>query len=60
MFIGSLLSGVALDFFTTTTSGGTVTHNWTAFWLGCSAGAAVILILVALFFQTRAKIETKS
>ena len=39
MFIGSLLSGVALDFFTTT-SGGAVTHNWTAFWLGCSGGAA--------------------
>jgi hypothetical protein len=60
MFIGSLLAGVALDFFTTTASGGTVTHNWTSFWLVCSAGAAVILILVALFFQTRAKIETKS
>ena len=59
MFVGSLLSGVALDAFTNT-SGGTVTHNWTAFWLCCSAGAAVILILVALFFQTRAKIETKS
>ena len=59
MFVGSLLAGVALDFFTTT-SGGTVSHNWTAFWLCCSAGAAVILILVALFFQTRAKIETKS
>ena len=59
MFVGSLLAGVALDFFTTTT-GGTATHNWTSFWLVCSAGAAVILILVALFFQTRAKIETKS
>jgi nucleoside transporter len=60
MFVGSLLAGVALDFFTTTTGGGTATHNWTSFWLVCSAGAAVILILVALFFQTRAKIETKS
>jgi nucleoside transporter len=59
MFIGSLLAGVALDFFTTT-SGTTAVHNWTSFWLVCSAGAAVILILVALFFQTRAKIETKS
>ena len=58
MFIGSLLAGVALDFFTTT-SGTTVTHNWTSFWLVCSAGAAVILVMVALFFQTRAKIETK-
>ena len=59
MFVGSLLAGVALDFFTTTT-GGTATHNWTSFWLVCSAGAAAILVLVALFFQTRAKIETKS
>ena len=42
MFIGSLLSGVALDFFTST-KGGVVTHNWTAFWLGCSGGALVIL-----------------
>jgi MFS family permease len=59
MFIGSLLAGVALDFFTTS-SGGTVSHNWTSFWLVCSAGAAAILILVAVFFQTRAKIETKT
>ncbi len=58
MFIGSMLSGVSLDFFTTRT-GGVETHNWTAFWLGCSGGALAILVLVALFFQTRAKIETK-
>jgi nucleoside transporter len=58
MFIGSLLSGGSLDFFTTK-SGGTVTHNWTAFWLGSSGGALAILVLVAVFFQTRAKIETK-
>lgn len=61
MFIGSVLSGVALDFFTTTpTAGGAATHDWTSFWIGCGGGAAVILILVALFFQTRAKIETKA
>ena len=59
MFIGSLLAGVALDFFTTS-SGGTVSHNWRSFWLVCSGGAGAILILVALFFQTRAKIETKT
>jgi nucleoside transporter len=58
MFIGSLLSGVSLDFFTNRTTGA-VTHNWTAFWLGCSGGALAILALVAVFFQTRAKIETK-
>ena len=59
MFIGSLLSGVALDFFTSTKDG-VVTHNWTAFWLGCSGGALAILVLVAVFFQTRARIETKT
>lgn len=58
MFIGSLLSGGALDFFSTK-SGGAVTHNWTAFWLGSAGGALAILALVAVFFQTRAKIETK-
>ena len=58
MFIGSMLSGVSLDFFTTT-AGGAITHNWRAFWLGCGGGAFAILALVALFFQTRAKIETK-
>ena len=59
MFIGSLLSGGSLDFFTTR-SGGAVTHNWTAFWLGSAGGALAILALVAVFFQTRAKIETKA
>jgi nucleoside transporter len=58
MFIGSLLSGASLDFFTTRT-GSAVTHNWTAFWSGCCGGALAILALVAIFFQTRAKIETK-
>jgi nucleoside transporter len=59
MFIGSLLSGVSLDFFTNRT-GGTVTHDWTTFWIGCGGGAFAILVLVLLFFQTRAKIETKA
>ena len=54
MFIGSELSGSALDFFS---SGGK--HNWNAFWLSSSAGSFVILLLVALFFRTNAKVETK-
>ena len=58
MFVGSLLSGVSLDFFTTTT-GNTVTHNWQSFWLGCAGGAFAILLMIALFFQTRAKIGEK-
>jgi nucleoside transporter len=57
-FIGSLLSGSALDYFTTV-SGGVTTRNWSAFWMSCSAGAFVILLMVAIFFQTRAKIQTK-
>ena len=59
MFIGSLLSGVALDFFSTSVNG-VQAHNWKAFWLGSGAGALLILALVAIFFQTRAKIETKA
>jgi nucleoside transporter len=59
MFIGSLLSGVALDFFTTK-SGGTEVHHWTSFWLSSAIGSAVILLMVALFFQSRNRIQTKA
>src|SRR5262249_5110227 len=41
-FIGSNLSGVALDYFTTPAG-----KNWNAFWLSCAAGSFAILILVA-------------
>ncbi len=58
MFIGSLLSGSAVDFFTTTTAG-VVTHNWKAFWISCGLGAFVILLLVAIFFRNNAKIQNK-
>jgi len=49
MFIGSTLSGVALDFFK---------HDWHSFWLSCGAGAFVILLLVAAFFRSDSKIKT--
>jgi nucleoside transporter len=52
MYAGSLISGNALDFFTT----GAV-HDWRAFWLTSAAGAFVILLLVAAMFRSRAKIE---
>ena len=58
MFIGSLLAGGALDFFSTKTATG-LTHNWNAFWLCSGAGSVVILAIIAIFFQTKAKIETK-
>jgi nucleoside transporter len=53
-FIGSLLSGSALDYFT-----GPAGHNWRSFWLSCAAGSFAILIMVAVFFRTNAKIHTK-
>jgi len=58
MFIGSNLSGIALDFFTTS-HGGTVTHDWRSFWLSCSAGAFVILLVVAAFFRSNSRIRSK-
>ena len=58
MFIGSLLSGVAVDYFTTTV-GGVVTHDWTGFWLSSAAGAFVILLLVAVFFRSEGKVHGK-
>ncbi|MCU1263099.1 MAG: nucleoside:H+ symporter [Bryobacterales bacterium] len=57
MFIGSLLSGRALDFFTSTNNGVAV-RNWPGFWLSSALGAFVLLVVIALFFRTNAKIET--
>ncbi len=58
MFIGSLLSGRALDLFSTKT-GTSVSHNWTGFWLSSSAGAFVLVVLIAVFFRSKGKIETQ-
>jgi nucleoside transporter len=58
MFIGSLLSGVALDWFTTKV-GGVEVHDWKGFWLSSAAGSFAILIMVAAFFQSRRRIESK-
>src|SRR5581483_748709 len=59
MFIGSLLSGVALDFFTVK-NGATEIHEWRSFWLSSAIGSAAILVMVAVFFQSRSRIQTKS
>lgn len=58
MFIGSLLSGVTVDFFSTTV-GTVVTRNWKSFWLSSAGMAFVILLLVAVFFEGRARIQSK-
>ena len=58
MFIGSMLSGSAVDYFTRTVNG-VVTRDWTHFWLTSSAGAAVILMLLAVFFRGGSRIQAK-
>jgi nucleoside transporter len=55
MFLGSMLSGVTVDAFTTGT-GETVTRNWQGFWITSSIGALLIFLLVALVFRSRGKI----
>lgn len=54
MFLGSLLSGWTVDFFTTAQG-----RDWRAFWLSSSASAFLILVLLAVFFQSREKIRSK-
>jgi nucleoside transporter len=56
MYAGSLISGNALDFFTTGT-GATAVRDWRTFWLSSAAGAFVILLIVAVMFRSHAKIE---
>src|SRR5206468_11836962 len=51
--VGSLLSGIAVDFFTTGT-----TRNWTGFWLTSSAGSFVIFLLIALLFRSDAAVRS--
>jgi nucleoside transporter len=58
MFLGSLLSGWAVDFFTTT-SGTTVNRNWTGFWLSSAASAFLIFLLIAVKFQSRGRIQAQ-
>lgn len=59
MLVGSLLSGYVLDMFSTTT-GTTVTRDWSAFWLSSAAMSFAIGLLVLIFFRSRAKIRAKS
>ena len=57
MYAGSLISGNALDFFTTG-SGAAAVHDWRHFWLSSAAGALAILLMVTVLFRSKAKIET--
>jgi nucleoside transporter len=57
MFVGSLLSGVSVDLFSTTNAAGVVTRNWTPFWLSSALSAFVILLLLVLFFRGGSRIQ---
>ena len=56
MLIGSLIAGRTVDYFTHA-GGGVVTRNWQAFWMTSGLSAFIILLLIAIFFRSRSKIE---
>jgi nucleoside transporter len=58
MLAGSFLSGITIDYFSTT-SGSTVTRDWGAFWMSSAAMSFAILLLVLLFFNSKARIQQK-
>jgi nucleoside transporter len=59
MLAGSLLSGYALDYFSSGTATAIV-RDWKAFWLSSAAMSAAIGLLVLLFFKSRARIRAKA
>ncbi len=59
MLVGSLLSGVAVDFFTVSRAGVAV-REWPSFWLSSAGMSLAILLLVALFFRSSAKISQRA
>ncbi len=58
MFMGSLLSGVTIDFFTHSVNG-VLVRGWSSFWLTSATSAAVIFLLIAIFFRSRSRIEPR-
>jgi nucleoside transporter len=54
MFLGSLLSGWTVDFFTTPEG-----RDWRAFWLSSAASAFLILLLLGAFFRSRERIRVR-
>ena len=58
MFVGSLISGGAKDYFATTTAGTTVT-NWTGFWVASGLAALAIFLFVAIFFRSSGRVQSK-
>jgi len=55
MFAGSMLSGIAVDFFTTSAG-----RNWRGFWLTSSIGSLAIFLLVAVAFRSRSVVAART
>jgi nucleoside transporter len=53
MFIGSYISGGAVDYFTTSTG-----RNWRGFWSTSSLASFVILMMIAFFFRSGNRIKS--
>jgi nucleoside transporter len=58
MLLGSLLSGGAVDYFTSTVNGAMV-RDWRSFWMFSSAMSAAILVMILITFRTNEKIQPK-
>lgn len=53
MFVGSWLSGIAVDAYAATDAQGIVVHQWRPIWLMAAGFAAVVLVLFLLLFKDR-------
>jgi len=53
MFVGSWLSGVAVDAYAATDAQGIVAHQWRPIWLTAAGFAAAVLVLFLLLFKDR-------
>jgi nucleoside transporter len=56
MFLGSLLSGGALDFFTSKTRD-VLARDWTSFWTSSSTAAFLLFLVFAFLFKSRRMIQ---
>jgi nucleoside transporter len=56
MFLGATISGGAMDYFTHSAAG-VVMRDWRGFWLSTAGCAAAVLLMIALFFRSRSRIE---
>ena len=53
MFVGSWLSGLAVDAYAATDAQGIVAHQWRPIWLTAAGFAAAVLVLFVLLFKDR-------